>query len=394
MKNIVRAGAACPLFAIILFLAFAAYGQQTKRIAIMNTEDDGEPPIKNTELTHLTDKLREIANKILPRESYTVMTQQSIVAFLGSQENMVKECREAEGCLAKLGRKINADYIGQARIGRFGKTITIKVELYESGSGGLVNSFTAESKDIYGLLSVLDKKAPDLFKQMLGVLDNSNVASPAVVGKAADKPDDMKSFTDARDGKKYRAVAIGKQTWMAENLNYNAKGSKCYGEGGKVYNSKTKKFDITLSKAEIQANCKKYGRLYNWATAMEACPKGWRLPSDEDWNVLMKFVNPSCSDNSYCDGAGTKLKATNGWNSIGGKSGNVTDDYGFSALPGGDGNSSGGFNGVGGFGYWWSASEDDSNGADFRGMYYFDEDAVDWDSLDKDGLFSVRCVKD
>jgi len=62
-----------PLF-ILLLLAFAAYGQQQKRIAIVNTEDDGEPPLKISELTHLTDKLREIANKTLPSDKYAVMT--------------------------------------------------------------------------------------------------------------------------------------------------------------------------------------------------------------------------------------------------------------------------------------------------------------------------------
>jgi len=169
------------LFCFLLFLALAAYGQQPKRIAIMNTEDDGEPSIKNSELTHLTDRLREMANKTLPKKNYAVMTQQSIVAFLGSQESMVKECRAAEGCLAKLGKKVNADYVGQGRIGRFGKDLTIKVELYESGSGDLVNSFTGKSKDIYGLLSVLEKEAPALFKQLPGVSESS-ATSPPVVG--------------------------------------------------------------------------------------------------------------------------------------------------------------------------------------------------------------------
>ena len=181
IKNLKFTAPICLISLILVFSAIFAYGQQQKRIAIVNTEDDGEPPLKNSELTHITDRLREIATKILPQKSYAVMTQQSIVAFLDSQENMVKECRAAEGCLAKLGRKINADYIGQARIGRYGEDLTIKVELYESGSGNLVNSFTEISKDIYGLLSVLDKKAPDLFTKLPGVSSGSK-ASPIIPG--------------------------------------------------------------------------------------------------------------------------------------------------------------------------------------------------------------------
>jgi len=155
------------LVLICLLAALTAYGQQQKRIAIVNTEDDGEPQLKIQELFHLTDKLREIANKVLPSDKYAVMTQQSIQDNLGSLENMQKKCSEAQGCLAKLGREINADYIGQARIGRFGEELTIKVELYGSGNGTLINSFTGTAKNIYGLSSIIDQKAPDLFQKML-----------------------------------------------------------------------------------------------------------------------------------------------------------------------------------------------------------------------------------
>ncbi|MDR2554698.1 MAG: fibrobacter succinogenes major paralogous domain-containing protein [Fibromonadaceae bacterium] len=182
------------------------------------------------------------------------------------------------------------------------------------------------------------------------------------------------SFTDSRDGKKYKTAVIGKQTWMAENLNYETGVSKCY----------DKKID----------NCDKYGRLYNWSTAKAACPKGWHLPDDKDWNVLMKFVSPSCSDNTTCEGAGIKLKATNGWDNYRELSGNGTDNFGFAALPGGYGYSYGNFNNIGNYGSWWSASDSDAYIAYSRLMYYSYE-GVHRDSYDKNYLlFSVRCVKD
>jgi len=582
-------------FFILLLLALAAYGQQ-ERVAIINTVDDGDS-ISVSNLTFLTDRFRETAVNVLPKQRYGVMTTESIVAYLGSQERAAKECREAS-CLAELGRKVNADYVAQGRIGRFDGNLTIKAELYSSKSGVMIGSFTGASKSISGLLAIIDEKAPILLKKLPGVSGGSRVFSPSVEGgisgfeqvaagyemddekryvvnlsteplgavlsfdgvpssscaktpckaelregnvriiaafeqyETADttvsiarnnqnialalkpnfgvleikpaysdgvgsdrqwdlsingKPNSLgeirlspnkyavklnhecyedisfnaginkgkrevfdmagkitlrkgglalsaerdgepasepvyvngkqvgetpfsgsvplcakveigdgreavdvklkynekvklthsfagkarggKLFTDSRDGKKYKTVAIGKQTWMAENLNYNANGSICYDNE--------------------PANCTEYGRLYNWNTAKTACPKGFHLPSNKDWNVLMKFVNPSCSDNSNCANAGTKLKATSGWNS----NGNGTDEFGFSALPGGSGNSDGYFNYAGYNGYWWSASETSSYGAYSRNMYYYSEDVLYYD-YDKSNLYSVRCLQD
>ncbi|MCL2260455.1 MAG: PEGA domain-containing protein [Fibromonadales bacterium] len=165
---------------LVFFLAFNAYGQQ-KLIAIINTVDDDEPPIKDSDLNHLTDRLRAIANKTLPQRNYAVMTQQSILSLFATPGDMMSKCNELEGCLVKIGREIAADYICQGRIGRFDGNLTIKVELYESISGNLVSSFAEGSKNISGLLSILDEKAPDMFRRMLGVF-----GSPSIVRGISD----------------------------------------------------------------------------------------------------------------------------------------------------------------------------------------------------------------
>ena len=151
---------------ITLFLALAAYGQM-ERIAIMHTVDDGDS-INVMDLGYLTDKLRDIGTQVLPKSRYGIMTQQSIVDRLGSQERAEKECREAT-CIADLGRKINADYITQGRIGRFSGKLTLKVELYKVSNSNLLASLTGDSDDLRGLLVLLESKAPKLFDAMPGV---------------------------------------------------------------------------------------------------------------------------------------------------------------------------------------------------------------------------------
>jgi uncharacterized protein (TIGR02145 family) len=156
----------------------------------------------------------------------------------------------------------------------------------------------------------------------------------------------------------YKTVVIGTQTWMAENLNYEASGSRCYDN-------------------EFR-NCYKYGRLYTWETAKKVCPEGWHLPTNSDWDKLVSSKP-----------AGKYLKATSDWD----ENGNGVDKFGFAALPGGIGTLDNKFFNIGYSGYWWSATEFGVDDANARYMYSNDE-SVGWRNFDKIGLFSVRCVKD
>ena len=168
----------------------------------------------------------------------------------------------------------------------------------------------------------------------------------------------------SHSGQSYEAVLIGSQTWIAKNLNYAAaSGSRCYNNDN--------------------SNCIAYGRLYDWAEAKTACPSGWHLPSDAEWTALTNYVE----SNSKCSGcAGTKLKAANGWSNS-----NGTDDYGFSALPGGFGLPSNSF-GLGGFGLWWSTTESHASNAYARNMDQRSD--VSKNSRAKSDLYSVRCLQD
>jgi uncharacterized protein (TIGR02145 family) len=167
---------------------------------------------------------------------------------------------------------------------------------------------------------------------------------------------------------------------MAENLNYDVPDNTtdvCY-----------------LNRAD---SCAKYGRLYNWATAMNnaassstspsgvqgACPVGWHLPSDAEWTTLTNFVGTN---------PGTKLKSSQYWRSYSGVP-TGTDNYGFSALPAGRGYSGGSFLNAGDNGFWWSAEEYGADNTYSRNMNYNNEN-VFRNAYIKTDLLSVRCVQD
>jgi len=167
-------------------------------------------------------------------------------------------------------------------------------------------------------------------------------------------------FIDDRDGQKYRTAKIGDQVWMAENLNY--------------------KIDNSWSYDNDESNCKKYGRLYTWKAAMAACPVGWRLPSNDDWNKLITMAGGSAI-------AGKILKAKNGWNN----NGNGIDDERFSALSGGYRVANGKFGGIGDYGNWWTATVYDNDNAYVKCLQY-KSDSVGESKFNINCGFSVRYI--
>jgi len=179
------------------------------------------------------------------------------------------------------------------------------------------------------------------------------------------------TFTDERDKQTYRAVKMPDgRIWMAQNLNYKPEqgNSWCYGD------------DESMGG--------KYGRLYSWRTAMVVSPAGWHLPTHHEWLDLIT------AKGSY--GAGAKLKSKSGWDPHYKEDGNGTDDFRFSALPGGIWDSEGTFVDIGKCGCWWTATEEDSYNAIRMKICNGRElghDGVDGEKKYKWDGYSVRCVK-
>jgi uncharacterized protein (TIGR02145 family) len=205
------------------------------------------------------------------------------------------------------------------------------------------------------LFDKIDSYDPGLFDKKVEVLMASRKS--AFVGAAALSagskvenlgPPVTGTFTDSRDGKTYKTIKIGTQTWMAENLAYKAS-SGCW-----AYDNKVK-------------NVAEYGYLYNWETAKTVCPPGWHLPGNSEWSALINYLGGEKTSGSKLKEAGSMH-----WRS---PNAEATNESGFRAFPGGqcytdykDGKLK--FLYMGNSGFWWSASEAQVTFATIWTMFY------------------------
>lgn len=98
----------------------------------------------------------------------------------------------------------------------------------------------------------------------------SNVENPANgSAKCSDVPENV--FCDPRDGQVYRTVEIDSMVWTAQNMNYYMVGSYCYDNN--------------------DSNCTKFGKLYDKSTIFLICKDGWHVPSKDEYEKLLKFLN-------------------------------------------------------------------------------------------------------
>ena len=262
----------------------------------------------------------------------------------------------------------------------------------ETGDGYKLASFPVPTRDGYVFHGWFTDKTGDTHVTMLTKFESDVTIyaqwTPVVRGGAV-----------TYGGETYQTVIIGTQTWFDRNLNYDIEGSKCYGQDGTVPVNSTPDVNgvahfirlDTLSAADVQANCERYGRLYDWEAALSACPTGWHLPSSDEWETLIDFVG----GNSV---AGLELRSAS--------AGEISeyiivgaDNYGFSALPGGVGGpyrnapSYYAYSWGGHIGHLWSSSEYNSTVG--RSLFAnFDLEEAHFQNRAKNHLLSVRCIMD
>ena len=194
------------------------------------------------------------------------------------------------------------------------------------------------------------------------------------------------------DGNSYKTIKIGNQTWMAKNLRviHDVKGTPLTNvvndEDWYGLNNYDKAYCYYMNST---TNASKYGALYTYTSAIDACPEGWHLPTSNEWSELITFV----ASYGHYDEEGTVLKSKELWDD----GGEGTNDYGFSAIPGGQrNNNNGSFYGVTFSGNWWSASPTQGTSTEYD-TYNMRASSS---KVDKntwvEGRFglSVRCIKD
>lgn len=220
------------------------------------------------------------------------------------------------------------------------------------------------------------------------------------------------TLTDTRDGKIYKTVNIGEQCWMAENLKYLpyvvgpdaqwASTSLTYG----VYNY-TSTANSTIN-AMSTVNYANYGVLYNWNAAQTACPEGWHLPNQSEWNPIVNYLNNTygITNNDLLNGTGNALKSCRQTNSplacecnksvqpVWGE--NTlhygTNKVGFSGLPGGYRKATGSFAALGGFANFWTSTESSTTNS-VETQLRNNSGLIEYISVDKRIGNSIRCVK-
>ena len=191
----------------------------------------------------------------------------------------------------------------------------------------------------------------------------------------------------------YKEVTIGKQIWMSENLDVDN-----FRNGDLIFHAQTTNEWIKAGETGQSAWCYfdndldngiRYGKLYNWYAVNDPrglAPDGWKVPSNEDWSLLIDFIGGESI-------AGKKMKFTDFWaDDIDSVSGNGTNESDFRALPGGERCFNGKFISKGSVGVWWSSSSKSETFAWKVVMFNFKAN-VTRSFEDKVSGYSVRCVK-
>jgi uncharacterized protein (TIGR02145 family) len=206
------------------------------------------------------------------------------------------------------------------------------------------------------------------------------------------------------DNNTYSTVQIGNQCWTQSNLKvskYRNGDNIPTGLSNSAWRNTTSGAYAIYNNDPV--NDVVYGKLYNHYAVTDGrglCPTGWHVPSDGEWNLLVKYLDPNadtvcvnCIQSSIAGGAlkSTAMQPTpGGWNA---PNMGATNSSGFTAQPGGLRSGIGDFTNMTNNGYWWSSSVLSGPNAWDRILDY-DESIIFRLYGSQTNGCSVRCLKD
>lgn len=225
-----------------------------------------------------------------------IMERSQMERILQEQGFQQSGACDGSECAVEIGKLLTVDRILLGSVGRFGNAYSLSVRMVDVQSGEIVKSV---SKNLEGPQeAILTRLVPEVVNALLGL----EPPAPPVPKRdlAKEYPGNKGKFKDPRDGSIYPWARIGNRAWMLRNIAWDTVGGHCY-----------------QGKSE---NCAMFGRLYDWKTAMKACPKDWHLPVLSEWDSLI-------AKSGGLSKASAILKDHRDWDG--------SDELGFRVMPAG-----------------------------------------------------------
>lgn len=329
------------LITLLTFLTAGIFSlnAQTEKVAIFSSVDKGN--------TGYGDIFREVLSEKLTKSSRFSPVERDLIDQVLKENEYQSSGMVDESTASQIGKQLGADYVCISIIYKVGENFFVTAKLV-SVSTALVklqeNGMTQNGdKDLFEVMGKISKA---LLLPSPGNDEQINLINEGVL-----------QDTRGPYNKKYRTININGKTWMAENLDHATKDSKYYGN--------------------IYKNREIYGRLYDWVDAMDACPRGWRLPTIEEWKEIVNYAQTQASkgnENPLFEGGIMKI------NILFGGSYEFGNRYKLF------------FNGLEEKGYYWSLSEYNQHRARYIEFNKSDK-TIHYGNADKEEKLSCRCVK-
>jgi uncharacterized protein (TIGR02145 family) len=189
------------------------------------------------------------------------------------------------------------------------------------------------------------------------------------------------------DSNAYHTVTIGDQVWMKENLkvsrfNNGDKIETC----GNLYLLEDQIYKYQWVYDDNPEFLPTYGRLYTWFTVTDergVCPEGWRIPTENDFKSLVKYLLRDAGVKLMQDGDGY-------WDK---RSVKRTNTSGFSALPGGRRYHSYNFDHQGQNALFWTSTSSGAESAIALSIHFSQKTVNVVPMYHKNDGLSIRCIK-